>query len=73
MEREFFNERNCFQHDAKPENFASMSLLALIILFIKSSKDLWLAFGVVYTLPTRTPEGLLPNKIKQNNTFFVLE
>ena len=37
MEWEFFNERNCFQHDAKPENLACHRL-SMIISFIQSNK-----------------------------------
>ena len=36
-EREFFNERNCFQHDTKPENLACHRL-SLVISFIQSNK-----------------------------------
>ena len=36
-EREFFNERNCFQLDAKPENLACYRL-SFVILFIHSNK-----------------------------------
>ena len=35
--REFFNERNCFQHDSKPENLACHRL-SLVILFIQSKE-----------------------------------
>ena len=49
-EREFFNERNCFQHDAKTENLENLvcDRLSLIILFIQSNKEIWLAF-VLFT------------------------
>ena len=49
-EREFFNERNCFQHDAKTENLENLvgDCLSLVILFIQSNKDNWLAF-VLFT------------------------
>ena len=59
MERELVNERNCFQHDAKPvsENLACHRL-SIVILFIQSSKYLWLAFCVVYIVPMR-PEGCM--------------
>ena len=54
-EREFFKERNCFQQNAKLENLACHRL-SLVILFIQSTKDLWLAFCAVYIVCTR-PEG----------------
>ena len=49
-EREFFNERNCFQHDAKTENLENLvcDRLSLVILFIQSNKEIWLAF-VLFT------------------------
>ena len=69
-EREFFNERSCFQQDAKPENLACHHL-SLVILFIPSNKDLWLAFCAVYIVRTRPEEQMmhffkntLPNKIE---------
>ena len=37
MERQFFNERSCFQRDTKPENLASHRL-SLVISFIQSDK-----------------------------------
>ena len=46
-EREFFNERDCFQHDTKPENLACHRL-SLVNSFIQSNKDIWLAFCAVY-------------------------
>ena len=36
-ERQFFNERNCFQHDTKPENLACHRL-SLVISFMQSNK-----------------------------------
>ena len=72
MEREVFNERNCFQHDAKTENLAChIASVTLVILFIQSNKDRCLAFCAVYIVRTRH-EGqmmhilktLLPNKIE---------
>ena len=42
-EREFFNEKNCFQHDTKPENLACHRLL-LVISFIKSNKGHFAGF-----------------------------
>ena len=74
---EFFNERNCFQQDPKPENLACHRL-SLIILFVQSNKDLWLAFCAVYIVHM-CPEGqmmlfffktLLPNKLEAINSFF---
>ena len=54
-EQEFFNERDLFQQDAKPENLACHRL-SLVILFIQSNEDLWLAFCAVYIVHT-FPEG----------------
>ena len=50
MEQEFFNERNCFQHDAKIENLENLvcDRLSIVISFIQSNKDIWLAF-VLFT------------------------
>ena len=71
MEREVFNERNCFQQDAKPENLAChIASVTLVILFIQSNKDRWLAFCAVYIVRTRHGQmmhilkTLLPNKIE---------
>ena len=49
-ERQFFNKRNCFQHDAKTENLDNLvcGRLSLVISFIQSNKDIWLAF-VLFT------------------------
>ena len=76
MEREFFNERNCFQHDAKPENLAC-HCLSLIISFIQSNKG-HLA-GFLCCLNRSHPPGqMMPFldyqlKLKQNNTIFVVK
>ena len=43
MEEEFFNERNCFQHNAKPENLACMSSLVTCH-SVYLIKNIWLAF-----------------------------
>ena len=75
-EREFFNEINCFHQFANPENLACHRL-SLVILFMQSNKDLWLAFCAVYTVRTR-PEGqmmhffktILPNKIEAKEHHF---
>ena len=51
MEQEFFSERNCFQHDAKTDNLENNLVcdrLSLVISFIQSNKDIWLAF-VLFT------------------------
>ena len=50
MEQEFFNERNCFQHDAKNEDLENLvcDRLSLIISFIQSNKDICLA-SVLFT------------------------
>ena len=81
-ERELVNERNCFQHDAKPENLACHRSRSLVILFIQSIKELLAGFCVVYIVRMR-PEGqmiqffqntlTIANKIEQSNTFFVVE
>ena len=52
MEQEFFNERNCFQHDAKPENLACHSL-SLVILFIQSNEDVVLFTSFARALKDR--------------------
>ena len=54
-EREFLDETNCFQQDAKPENLACHSL-SLVILFIQSTKVSLAGFCAVYIVCMR-PEG----------------
>ena len=75
-ERQFLNERNCFHHNAMPENLACYRL-SLVILFIRQIK----IFGWLFVLFTSFA-CILKNrlclflkhpfqmKLKQNNTFF---
>ena len=70
-ERQFFNERNGFQRDAKPENLACHRL-SLVISFIQSNKG-HLAGSLSY-LPGRTHDAFFWKhsyqiKLNQNNTF----
>ena len=55
-----------FSADAKPEDLACHRL-SLVILFIQSNKDLWLAFGAVYIVRTR-PEGQMTHFFKNTIT-----
>ena len=64
-ERQFFNERNCFHRDTKPENLACHRL-SLVISFIQSNKGyqlIWLAFCAVYIVRER-PEGEMMHFLK---------
>ena len=67
--REFFNERNCLQHNAKPENLACHRF-SLVSLFIQSNKDLWLAFCAVYIVHTG-PEGQMMHFCQNTLTKYI--
>ena len=72
-ERQFFNERNCFHRDTKPEDLVCHRL-SLVISFIQSNKGhyiIWLAFCAVYIVRTHPEEQMMhffktlfPNKIE---------
>ena len=76
-ERQFFNEKNYFQHDTKSEHLACHRL-SLVISFIQSNKGHLAGFlSCLHRSVRKRPEGQMMHffinsyqiKLNQNNTF----